>query len=298
MTTIENLLSVFAISRPRYDGGVMFAEQVLGHAVTDHRGQIEIPAYAVMVESVTSGGFWYSLDAPVGSVQSWLSLTAATPAGIGQRLSATSRLIHRDNGYGALTVQITNDDRDVVCAGVGRCVQVSRGSDTLAAIKDAPPPPPGERAPSPLQLPYAPSPVDPGLDGRQVLDGISDGRIAAGPLCDLLHATVTLADDQVRLIVAPQPWMANPLGAMQGGVVAAILGQACSFAGQLHTQRGQRYALVDLTANFWRSPPVDAGDITVTTGLHKLGRRIGAVSALMLANDVPLARAVGDIQYL
>jgi uncharacterized protein (TIGR00369 family) len=298
VTTIENLLSVFAISRPRYDGGVMSAEQVLGHTVADHRGQIEIPAYAVMVESVTSGGFWYSLDAPVGSVQSWLSLTAATPAGIGQRLAATSRLIHRDNGYGALTVQIINDDRDVVCAGVGRCVQVSRGSDALAAIKDAPPPPPGERAPSPLQLQCAPSPVDPGLDGRQVLAGISEGRIAAGSLCDLLHATVSLADGQVRLIVAPQPWMANPLGAMQGGVVAAILGQACSFAGQLHTEPGQRYTLLDLTANFWRSPPVDAGDITVTTGLHKLGRRIGTVSALMVANDVPLAHAVADIQYV
>lgn len=298
MTTVENLLSMFAISRPRYDGGVMSAEQVLGHAVADHRGQIEMPAYAVMVESVTSGGFWYSLDAPVGSVQSWLSLTAAAPAGIGQRLSATSQLAHRDHAYGALTVQITNDDRSVVCADVGRCVQVSRGSDALAAIKDVPQPPPGERAPAPLQLPCLPSPIDPGLDGRQVLAGISDGRIAAGPLCDLLHASVTSADDQVRLIVAPQPWMANPLGAMQGGVVAAILGQACSLAGQVHTVPDQRYALVDLTANFWRSPPVDAGDITVTTGLHKLGRRIGTVSALMVADDVPLAHAVADIQYV
>ena len=273
---MENLLSVFAISRPRYDGGVMSAEQVLNHAVADHRGKIEMPAYAVMVESVTSGGFWYSLDAPVGSVQSWLSLTAAAPARIGQRLFATSRLIQRDDAYGALTVQILDDDRDVVCAGVGRCVQVSRGSDSLAAIRHAPPPPPDQ----------------------QILTGISDGRIAAGALVDLLSATVTLADDRVRLIVAPQPWMANPLGAMQGGVVAAILGQACSLAGQTHTAPGQQYALVDLTAHFWRSPPVVAGAITVTTGLHKLGRRIGTVSALMVAaDDVPLARAVADVQY-
>jgi acyl-coenzyme A thioesterase PaaI-like protein len=295
---MENLLSVFAISRPRYDGGVMSAEQVLNHAVADHRGKIEMPAYAVMVESVTSGGFWYSLDAPVGSVQSWLSLTAAAPARIGQRLFATSRLIQRDDAYGALTVQILDDDRDVVCAGVGRCVQVSRGSDALAAIRHAPPPPPDQPIAGPPQPRPAPSPIDPELDGKQILTGISDGRIAAGALVDLLSATVTLADDRVRLIVAPQPWMANPLGAMQGGVVAAILGQACSLAGQTHTAPGQQYALVDLTAHFWRSPPVVAGAITVTTGLHKLGRRIGTVSALMVAaDDVPLARAVADVQY-
>ncbi|HVQ97260.1 MAG TPA: hypothetical protein VMS16_00325 [Mycobacterium sp.] len=41
-------------------------------------------------------------------------------------------------------------------------------------------------------------------------------------------------------------------------------------------------------------PRYDGG---VTTNLHKLGRRIGTVSALMVAaDDVPLARAVADIQ--
>jgi hypothetical protein len=43
---------------------------------------------------------------------------------------------------------------------------------------------------------------------------------------------------------------------------------------------------------------VDIGEITVTTMLDKLGRRIGTVSATMTgSDDAPLARAVADIQY-
>lgn len=298
MTTMGNLLSAFAISRTRYDDGIMSAEQVVGDALTDHRGRIEIPAYAVLVESVTSGGFWYALDRPVGSVQSWLSLTAAAPAGVGQHLFATSQLVYRDDAYGALTVQLTNDGHDVVCAGLGRCVQVSRTSQALAVIKRATSPAADEPVLSPPPPRPAKSPIDPELDGRQILTEISVGRIAAGPLCELLGATAGLTDGGVRLTVSPQPWMANPLGAMQGGVVAAIIGQACSLAGQLQTGPRRQYALVDLTASFWRSPPIDAGDITVTTALDKLGRRIGTVSAVMAGSDgMPLARAVADVQY-
>ena len=43
---------------------------------------------------------------------------------------------------------------------------------------------------------------------------------------------------------------------------------------------------------------MDIGEITVTTMLDKLGRRIGTVSATMTgSDDAPLARAVADIQY-
>lgn len=298
MTTMQNLLSAFGIRHSQYHDGVMSAEQMLGPAVTDHRGRVEIPAYAVMVESAMSGGFWYSLDEPVGSVQSWLSLTAAAPADVNQRLQATSRMLFSDEQYGALTIQITNENHHVVCAGVGRCVRVSRTSDASATIKAGTAAQPDALTPTASEPVSAPTPVDPDLSGRQILAAISQGRTAAGPLCELFCGTVAFADDAVRLTVSPQPWMANPLGAIQGGVVAAIIGQACSLAGQLYTEPGQKYALINLTASFWRSPPVDTGDIAVTTALDKLGRRIGTVSALMTGPDgVPLVRAVADIQY-
>lgn len=123
------------------------------------------------------------------------------------------------------------------------------------------------------------APVDPTLDGKQILAAISEDEISAGPICELMCATVTLGDGSPQLTVAPQPWMANPLGAMQGGVVTAIVAQACSLAGQLYTDPGQQYSLVDFSVNW-------------------LGRRIGTVSATMTGPDgIQLARAVADIRY-
>ncbi len=298
MATMANLLAVFGIGHARYQGDAMSLEQVLGPAVADHRGRIEIPAYAAMVESVMSGAFWYSFGEPVGTVLPWLSVTAAAPVDTNQRLLARSTAVHRDDVYGAMTVQITNDRNDVVCAGVGRCVRVGRTSEPLMATKTYPVP----TADGPLFLPPEPAtlppPIDRSLDGRQIVAAISDARLPTGQLCESLCATVSITDGGIALTVSPQPWMANPLGGMQGGVVTAILGQACSLAGQLYTRPGQQYAPVDLTAHFLKSPPVDRGNLTVTTALDKLGRRLATVSATMAGPDgVPLARAVADIQY-
>jgi acyl-coenzyme A thioesterase PaaI-like protein len=100
------------------------------------------------------------------------------------------------------------------------------------------------------------------------------------------------------MTVSPQPWMANPLGAMQGGVIATIVGQACSLAGQLHTGPGQQYSLADLTVYYFRSPLVDDGALTVVTTADRIGRRLGTVSANMTgSNGVLFARAVANIGY-
>ncbi|MDT5326342.1 MAG: hypothetical protein QOF25_3494 [Mycobacterium sp.] len=256
-----------------------------------------MPAYAVMVEAVTNGIFWHSFSEPVGTVQSWLSLTAGAPVEVNQRLLASSELLHRDDAHGITTVHITNDGHDVVCAGVARCVLVGRTSAALTAIKAAVPTEADDLVPEAAAVVLAP-PIDPGLDGNQILSAISDGRMSAGPICQLLSATVTSSQDRTRMTVSPQPWMANPLGAMQGGVIAAIVGQACSLAGQLHTGPGQQYSLADLTVYYFRSPPVDDGALTVVTAPDRIGRRLGTVSATMTGSDgVLFARATASIRY-
>ncbi|MDT5323127.1 MAG: hypothetical protein QOF25_279 [Mycobacterium sp.] len=82
-----------------------------------------------------------------------------------------------------------------------------------------------------VEAAITPHAIDPGLDGKQILSTISDGGMSAGPICQLLSATVTSSEDRIWLAVSPQPWMANPLGAMQGGVIAAIVGQLHTIPG-------------------------------------------------------------------
>jgi acyl-coenzyme A thioesterase PaaI-like protein len=64
----------------------------------------------------------------------------------------------------------------------------------------------------------------------------------------VLAMTVRL-DDEPVMTVEPQPCMANPLGAVQGGVIASLIGQACSLAGQAHTGPGDSYTLADLSVH-------------------------------------------------
>jgi uncharacterized protein (TIGR00369 family) len=109
--------------------------------------------------------------------------------------------------------------------------------------------------------------------------------------------TVDIEDEPV-MTVAPQPWMANPLGAIQGGVIASLIGHACSLAGQSHTGPGDRYTLADLSVFYFRSPPVDGRPLTLATTTERVGRRMGTGEATMTdAAGTRYVRAVANIAY-
>jgi uncharacterized protein (TIGR00369 family) len=298
MTNPNELMTAFAAERAHLDGDTISMRQLLTRSVADHRGRIEMPAYTMMAESVTNGTFWHSFSEPVGTVQSWLSLSAGTTVEVNQRLLASSALVHRDDAHGIVTLSITNDDQDVVCTGVGRSVLVGRTSEALTAIKGVGLTNPDRSVPHAIRASILPPPLDPALDGRHILSAITAGSISSGALCELLSATVTSERDRIQMTVSPQPWMANPLGTMQGGVIASIVGQACSLAEQLHTSPGQEYSLADLSVHYFRSPPVDDGVLTVVATPDRIGRRLATVSSAMTgAGGVVFARAVANIRY-
>ena len=121
--------------------------------------------------------------------------------------------------------------------------------------------------------------------------------VAGGPLCDLLAMTVRL-DDEPVMTVEPQSWMANPLGAIQGGVIASLIGQACSLGGQAHTGPGDSYTLSDLSVHYFRSPPVDGRSLTLATTTERIGRRMATVSATMTDHGgTDYVRAVANIAH-
>jgi hypothetical protein len=83
VASVNESLSAFAVGPRHYDGGRLSMTQRLARAVADHRGRVEMPAYAVMVEAVTNGIFWSPhVDGP---------LTVVTaPDRIGKRLGTVS----------------------------------------------------------------------------------------------------------------------------------------------------------------------------------------------------------------
>jgi acyl-coenzyme A thioesterase PaaI-like protein len=296
MSTPNGPQSAFCVGFTGVSEAGISLQQHLSSTLVDHRGLVEMPAYAVMAESVTSGAYWYSFDEPVATVQSWLALTAGARPRVGDRLHAVSVLAHHDDAHGTATMTVTNGTHDVVCSGVARAVRVGRTTEALRAVEKRIVVEPDE-LPTPPDIDTTVSAIDPKWDGPRILTAISRGEIARGPLCELLAMTVETGDDPV-ITVDPQSWMANPLGAIQGGVIASIIGQACSLAGQAHTGPGDRYTLADLSVFYFRSPPVDDRSLTLTTTTDRVGGRMATVEAAMTDGDgTRYVRAVANIAY-
>jgi uncharacterized protein (TIGR00369 family) len=297
MSTPNGPQSVFCVGFTQVsEAGISLVQQV-HQTLVDHRGLLEMPAYAVMAESVTSGAYWYTFAEPVATVQSWLALTAGARPKVGDRLQAVSVMAHHDDAHGTATMTITNGTHEVVCSGVARAVRVGRSTEALRALDKDAIGAPVETLPAPPDVDTRVSAIDPEWDGRRILTAISRGDIARGPLSELLAMTVEI-DDEPVMTVDPQPWMANPLGAIQGGVIASLIGQACSLAGQAHTGPGDRYTLADLSVFYFRSPPVDGRSLTLATTTERVGRRMGTVAATMTdAAGTRYVRAVANIAY-
>ncbi|WP_233425386.1 PaaI family thioesterase [Gordonia otitidis] len=126
------------------------------------------------------------------------------------------------------------------------------------------------------------------------------GQRERGPLAELLNARIDPAGPStgLRLVVDTQAWMGNMFGTMHGGVIATIVGVACSFAGQRQTHAGQDYRVGDLSVAFFRSPPVDGSRVSVDVEAVKVGRRIASFSARMTGPDgTLLAEGAADIHF-
>ena len=107
------------------------------------------------------------------------------------------------------------------------------------------------------------------------------GRIRAG-----------LVDGGVELVVELSPEVANERGGdiAHGGVAAALLDSACTFA--LIADSGGDWSTVDLRIDFLR--PVPVGPVRAIGRVVKAGRRVGrAEGSLLDAAGTECARAVG-----
>lgn len=147
-----------------------------------------------------------------------------------------------------------------------------------------------------------PPAIEPSLTGREIVEQIANGVRPAGPITDLLNGRVGLVEYDraagVHFLITSEPWMGNIFGTMHGGVIAAIVAQACSFAGQANAAAGVDYQLGDLAIGFLRSPTVHGGEATVDVRPVKAGRRIASFEAVMRSADsTVLSTAAADVIY-
>ncbi|WP_299571728.1 hotdog domain-containing protein [uncultured Williamsia sp.] len=286
LTIGDDPLTVFGVGGEPPTAPATRMRQRLGGLLVDHRGRIDIAAWAVLVDSAAGAPFVAQTPADQGVVQASL-VFATTGLGLAPEgvLDAVATLRHDGGSFGLTSIDVAAGD-DLVATVLARSARTGRVFDDVlrerlsgAAAADGPR---GWPVPARLAADATPPPaIDPVLTGEQIVAAIVDGRMAAGPVADVLGLTPTAGGALFR----PAPWMANALGSMHGGVVAAVVAQACSWAGQSRTGAGQDYRLADLSVDFFRSPPVDVDEMTIATRFVRVGRRVVSIAADLRAPD-------------
>ncbi|MDL9937865.1 PaaI family thioesterase [Gordonia sp. ABSL1-1] len=301
MTPPREPLATFQVGNLEHSGELgVVGEQQLTARFADHRGRIDLPALGVVFDHL--GGIPYLLQQlPTGglTLQSRLALSKLGHIDVGDRLSCTSTLAAHDDQWGVTTVEVRTGTGRVCCVGTARNTVVARAAELPISVEDeAGGDIPDSAAAQGVVLPPA---LDSSLTGRDIVEHLSCGTLVPGPLVELLNGRVDIAgegrDAVLRLTVRTESWMGNMFGTMHGGVIATIVGQAASLAGQAHTAPGQDYSVADLAIGFYRSPSVHGGEIVAEAVPIKLGRRIGSFEVTLTDGDTLLTRGTADIHY-
>ena len=283
-TTGDDPLTVFGVGGEPPTAPATRMRQRLGGLLVDHRGRVDIAAWAVLVDSAAGAPFVAQTPADRGVVQASLAFaTTGVDVAAEGVLTAVATLRHDAGAFGLTTIDVTAYDA-LIATVVARSARTGRVFDEtlMERLTGASGAARGWPVPSSLRA-DAPRPpaIDPVLTGEQIVAAIVDGRMGAGPIADLLGVSPTRDGARFR----PAPWMANALGSMHGGVVAAAVAQTCSWAGQSRTGAGQDYRLADLSVDFFRSPPVDVDEMRIATRFVRVGRRVVSVAAELFAPD-------------
>ncbi|MGC0365954.1 uncharacterized protein (TIGR00369 family) [Rhodococcus sp. 27YEA15] len=272
-------------------GNLTFSQEV-GTRFHDHRGRTVFGSLGVMLDGAVGGAVYTGLQTGRQSVIAQVTLAAAADMRSDGSVAATGTLVHLDDGVGLASGELRGEDGALLGVIAGRAMVVSRpptvDHDTYVN---------GEALSVPESEPV--SDLD-GLSGSDIVDGILGGTVRRGPLAGLLDFTITSASDgSVVGELAPVQWMANPFGAVQGGVLISIVDVATGFLAQTLTSDRQDYRILDHKIDFLRSPNIDGPRLRAEAHLLRAGRRLALVeSRLVDASGQVYVRSTSSVQMI
>ncbi|MDG3009150.1 PaaI family thioesterase [Rhodococcus sp. D2-41] len=277
----------------RGETGLTYAQE-LGPRFLDHRGVMPLGAVGVLLETAVAGAVLHALPPGGHSVASSLSVSAASTLPLDGKVSVTGRMLNFDSdaGVGLGSGELLDADGNVCATAVARGIVVTRPVDSSAV---------GEAL---TQVPPSGARLEPEPDGRYGLDvvrAIAFGDVARGPLADLLQVELRVVDTGlVTGALAPQLWMSNELGSVQGGVLFAAADLLSGLAAQTVTEPGQRYRMLDLRTDFVRSPSLTGPEIHIESEVVRVGRRIELVETRLTgsSNGKLMARSFATVHRM
>ncbi|MFD6894683.1 PaaI family thioesterase [Rhodococcus sp. NPDC060086] len=101
-------------------------------------------------------------------------------------------------------------------------------------------------------------------------------------------------DEPIRGVWAPEPWMENGRGTVQGGVVLAVVGEIAESVGDRFVRPGQRASLMDVDVSILGAPTTDS-NYDVACRVIRAGRRIGVMEIEIVYGERHLIYASAQV---
>jgi uncharacterized protein (TIGR00369 family) len=138
------------------------------------------------------------------------------------------------------------------------------------------------------------------MSGLEYLQAMGDGKIPFPPILHTLDFKVDSAEKgQAIFSFEPQEFHYNPIGAVHGGVISAILDSAMGCTLHSILPAGTGYTTLELKVNFLKAITIKTGVLRAIGKIINSGSRTALVEAQLLdSNNKLYAHAVSTCMIL
>lgn len=122
-----------------------------------------------------------------------------------------------------------------------------------------------------------------GLTGREVLEGMVAGKIAAPPTIRLLGIELdVIREGHVEMSLEPAEYLYNTIGMVHGGIVSTLLDSAMGSAVNTRLDAQTGCTTLNLHVNFVRPVTIEAGRVRAIGRVLHLGSRTATAEGTLV----------------
>lgn len=244
--------------------------------------QDHISAGALMILADSAlGSAVYAAMPPATPITTWdLSLTFLRPCPAGGVLTATGRLLRDDRPLALSEMWLTDAAGEPIAHGTSSCyvlpempgIEAPAGLPSFAEpVFDTPDP--CDRPAMGEVIPWHEWRT---MSGLEILRRQIAGELPQPPIHYLTGMTLREAEAGRALFTLPaSPWLANPMGFVQGGALGMLAHAAAVTAITSTLEAGTAYRPVDVKVHFLRPGIVDGRDLTARGEVTHRGKTLG-----------------------
>lgn len=124
------------------------------------------------------------------------------------------------------------------------------------------------------------------LSGRELLQGMIDGRFPAPPITGPLTFRLAEIGEGTAVFEGdPGPHLLNPMGIVHGGWIMTLIDSATGCAAHTLLPAGAGYTTVETKVNFSRAIRADTGRVRAEARVVSKGRQIISAEAVVKGAD-------------